>query len=588
VDTNRSNAKFSGNWQELLHKKWVKITGAIVGVVILVLIILPLFVNADTFRPTIEQKISAALGRPVTLGHLSFSLLSGSLVADNVSIADDPAFSSAPFFQARTLHIGVSTAALLFTRQLHISSLTAEAPQIHLIQKPDGIWNYASLGGSSNAVQSPQTSSSPTTSSQPSSSQTSSTPGSASSMSIGELKIKNGSVAVSRIPANAKPFVYDHVNVMVKDLSFTTPMPFGLTADLPASGTVKLNGTAGPIGQPNAMNTPLHATIEVRHFDPVAAGVVAPADGISTVADLNAQINSDGKTMTTTGKLTAANLKLSASGSPAAQPVDADLSMNGNVAARSGQITDLAIHTGNVAAHINGTYQMTGDTVTLDLHLSAPGLPVDDLEHLLPAVGIRLPSGSSLHGGTLTAKLDITGSPAALRIAGPAEIDNTHLAGFSLASNIEGMAGSMVSKTAGPKTGDATDIRKFTANIVSTPQSTELNQIDCDVPLVGTATGNGTVAPSGALNFQFKAKLNSSGGVGGALTSAMASAGGVAGNLLHGVASNGVPISVTGTTANPSIRVKMGSVLKQSSNSGNNSGSSKSGILGAAQGLMHH
>lgn len=571
MDPNRIS-KNSENRQGLLHRKWVRIAGGIVVLFVLVIVIVPFFVNADTFRPTIEQKISAAIGRPVTLGHLSFSLLSGSLVADNISIADDPAFSSTPFFQAKSMRIGVNTTALIFTRQLQISSFTADSPQIQLIQKADGTWNYASLGDGGNA-------------SKNSSPPTSSTSSSASNVSVDELNIKNGSVEVSSLPATRKPFVYDHVNVQVKDLSFTTPMPFELTADLPASGTVKLDGTAGPIGRPNAMNTPLHASVEIKHFNPVAAGVVAPSDGISTVADLNAQINSDGKTMTTTGKLTAANLKLSPNGSPAPQPVVADLSMNGSVASRSGQITDLAIHTGNVAAHINGTYQMTSDSVTLNLHLSAPGLPVDDLEHLLPAVGVRLPSGSSLHGGTLTAKLDITGTPATLRIAGPVEIDSTHLAGFALASKIEGLTGS-----AGSSAANATDIRKLSADVVNTAQSTQLSQIDCEVPSLGTATGNGTVAASGALNFQLNAKLNTSSGVGGAVNTVMSSMGGIAGNFMHTAASNGVPISVTGTTSNPSIRINMGSMLKQQAGGAGKSSTTttKSGILGAAQGLFKH
>ena len=45
----------------------------------------------------------------------------------------------------------------------------------------------------------------------------------------------------------------------------------------------------------------------------------------------------------------------------------------------------------------------------LDMHLAAPNLPVDQLEQLLPAVGIKLPAGSSLHGGTLSANIAITG-----------------------------------------------------------------------------------------------------------------------------------------------------------------------------------
>lgn len=547
------------NRQDLLRKTWVRAAIGLILLVLVVIFVVPLFVNADTFRPTIEQKISAAIGRPVTLGHLSFSLLSGSLVADNVAIADDPAFSSSPFFQAKSLHIGVSTGALLFERQLHITNFTAESPQIQLISKSNGAWNYASLGAGKSSA----------------SSQSSST----ADFSIGKFQIKNGSVTVSSVPAAGQPFVYDHVNVTVKDLSFTTPMPFELTADLPANGSVKLSGTAGPIGQPNAMTTPLQATVEVKHFDPVASGVVAPSDGVSMLADLNAQINSNGKTLTTTGKLTATNLKLSAEGTPAPQPVTADLATTANIAQRNGQLNDLAIHTGNVAAHVNGTYQMTGDTVSLNLKLSAPGLPVDSLEQLLPAVGVKLPSGSKLQGGTLTANLDITGTPATLRIAGPVEVDNSRLAGFALAQKIPGLGSS--------SGGNATDVRKLSANVVNTPQGTQLSGIDCEVPSLGTATGSGTVAASGALDFQLVAKLGSS----AASSSATSSSGGflgTAGSFLHTASGNGIPLTIAGTTSNPSFRLNVGSMIKQQAGGFLKQGSgSKSGIMGAASGLFH-
>ena len=73
--------------------------------------------------------------------------------------------------------------------------------------------------------------------------------------------------------------------------------------------------------------------------------------------------------------------------------------------ARTGQINDLGINTGGVIVHVNGTYAMNGPQTTLALHLAAPNLPINQVEALLPAVGVRLPSGSSLQGGTLTANL---------------------------------------------------------------------------------------------------------------------------------------------------------------------------------------
>ncbi len=561
VNTHQLGQHWAGMdvWRGWLHqglqKRWVKITGAIVAVVVLVLILTPFFINADTFRPTAENDISSALGRRVTLGHLGLSLLSGSLTADNVAIADDPGFSSAPFFEAKSMHIGVSMPALLFSHELQVTNFTADSPQIHLISKPDGSWNYASLGRGT----------SPSSGSQQSS---------ASGMNIGELKIKDGSVDVTSVPATGAPFVYKHVNLTVKDLSYTTPMPFDLTADLRAGGSVQSSGTAGPIGRPNAMNTPLRATLDVKHFDPVAAGVIPASQGISTIADLNAQVVSDGKTLSMTGKMQAAQLKLSAKGSPAPHPVDVDLTTNANIGARTGQISDLAVHTGAVAAHVTGTYQMTGQTVVLDLHLAAPGLPVDGVEQLLPAVGVTLPSGSSLHGGTLTANLVITGPASALRIAGPVEIDNTQLAGFNLASKIEGL-----SSPGSSNTGNGTNIRLLRANVTKTPQSTDLSQIECDIPSLGTATGNGTVSAAGALNFQLVAKL--SGASAGMVNS-------VAGNLMNTAAPSGIPVTVTGTTSNPSIHANVASMVKQEAGGLLGKGTNtKSGVEGAVQGILH-
>lgn len=546
-------------------KRWVKIVAAVVAVIILILIVVPFFVNADTFRPEVESQISSALGRKVTLGHLSFSLLSGSLVADNISIADDPAFSSGPFFQAKSLHIGVSTGALLFHHQLQVSSLTANSPQVQLIEAQNGTWNYASLGNTGKASTSPQQSGAP-------------------SLTIGELKIVDGSVTVSSLPPTGKPFVYDNVDLTVQNLSFATPMPFHLTADLPGSGSVTLDGTAGPISRSNAMQTPLQATLAVKHFDPVAAGVVAPSQGISTVADIDAKLTSDGKTATVTGKINASQLKLSANGSPAPHPVNVNFAISNDLAAREGRVSDIAIQTGSVAAHVTGSYRMPAQGMVLDLHLAAPGLPVDGLEELLPAVGVKLPSGSALHGGTLTANLAITGPAATPQIVGPVEIDNTELAGFSLGSKIEGLASFGKQSNSG-----GTAIRTLRANLTQTQQATRFANIFGDVPSVGTATGNGTVSAAGALDFQLVAKLSSSGGVVGAAGTAMKAAGGLAGNFASSSSSSGIPLTVTGTTSDPHIRANMGAILKQQTHAlFGKSGGVKSSAGGLLKGLTGH
>jgi len=69
--------------------KTLKIVLIVVGVLVVLVLVAPFLIPVNQFRPTIEEKASAALGRKVELGNLSLSLLSGSLSADNISIGDE-------------------------------------------------------------------------------------------------------------------------------------------------------------------------------------------------------------------------------------------------------------------------------------------------------------------------------------------------------------------------------------------------------------------------------------------------------------------------------------------------------------------
>src|SRR5260370_29374662 len=88
-------------------KRGLKILGIVVGVLVVIVIIVPFFIDANSFRPKLESELSGALGRQVKVGNLSLSLLSGSVTADDISIAYDPAFPKTPFLHATTLNAGM-------------------------------------------------------------------------------------------------------------------------------------------------------------------------------------------------------------------------------------------------------------------------------------------------------------------------------------------------------------------------------------------------------------------------------------------------------------------------------------------------
>jgi AsmA protein len=535
-------------------KRWVKIAIGVGVVLVLVLVIVPLFVNADSFRPMLENQLSSALGRKVTLGKLSFSLFSGSVVADQLTVADDAGFSTAPFLQAKSLKIGVDVGAFLFHHQVNVRKFVAESPEVHLISNAQGLWNYASLGRSGTSAAPPG--------------------GPSPEVVVGIAQIDDGKVIVSSSPAKGQPFVYDAVNITIDNLSLHSVMPFSVKANLPGSGSVSLNGTVGPFNDQDASATPLNAQLAVRAFDPVKAGVVPASDGIGMQADIDAQLKSDGKTATSTGSVVAQHLLLAKGGTPAPNPVHVTYTVQDNLKAQNGAVKDLAVATGPVTVHVTGTFATKEPATAVDLHVNAMRVPVDTVEALLPAVGVHLPTGSQLKGGTLTAQLAITGTATSPVIEGPVEVDNTQLAGFDLGSKIQGLRA--LTGTSG-----GTGIQVLHADVRQTPAQTALSNINCVVPAIGTATGQGTVAASGALNFQLTAKLSGSGAAGAAVDAASAALGGVAGNLLHTAANSSVPLTITGTTSNPVIRADVRAMMRGSAGT-----AAKKSLGNLLQGLM--
>ena len=77
-----------------------------------------------------------------------------------------------------------------------------------------------------------------------------------------------------------------------------------------------------------------------------------------------------------------------------------------------------------------------GAIATVQLKLVGQGMSVPDLEGVLPAVGVTLPSGASLKTGTMDTTLAISGPVDKLVITGPVNLANAQLAGFNLRSKL--------------------------------------------------------------------------------------------------------------------------------------------------------
>ena len=690
------------------------VLGSVLAFIVAVVLAIPLFLSADAFRNEIESTLSASLGRKVSLGKLDLSVWSGSLVAQNSTVADDPAFSARPFFETSLVKIKIELLPLLIRHEIHITGFTIDSPHITLLRAANGTWNYSTLGsaahkpaidkqsntmvpnltvghltitngqmtvniepapgepvtprrtydqldidaknfafdksfpftvsarlpgdgtvsvgGSAGPVNQHDASLTPfnahfeikhldplaagfvdntagitglinaidvqaawngqqlhvtnllidspkltfVRTNTPTAAKPPSTPNSSnmlSTLTADHLQIKNGVTTITA-PGQATPAVYQQLNAEITNFSPTTGSPFKLNAQIPGGGSLAADGNAGSLNQGNAAATPLNAHAALTHVDLASSGIIAPDAGISGLANIDLRALSDGQTLNANISANVQGLRLAKNGSPSPKPVDLQLTVAQNMQSLTGQISRAVITIGHAVINVTGTYRTSGPTTALNLQVSGQSVPIDELEAFLPSVGVHLPTGSRLQGGTLTTSLNVTGSSANPIINGPVRLDNTNLAGFDLGSKL-----SAVTALTGAKTGSVTAIRSLSTNIRVANGDVRTDNLSLVVPALGTATGAGTVSAAGALNYQVVLKLtgltgggNGSAGAGGIAGQLMAMipSGGAAGSI-GGLASsalkNGIPVAIGGTTSNPTFTPNLGGLISNGANS---------------------
>ncbi len=530
----------------------LKILAIIIGVLIVIVLVVPFLIPVNQFRSTIEGKASTALGRQVQVGNLSLSLLKGGLGADNLSIADDPKFSSSPFLTAKSVSVGVEIMPLILSKTLNVKDIVIDSPQVTLIRDAAGEWNYSSIG-SSGAKPQEQAPTKPANTPAPSSAPASNS--SSNDFSVAKLELKNGRIVVGSTNSQ-KRSTYDNVSVVASNVSLTSKFPVKISASLPGGGNFKLDGTAGPVNQAKTELTPLDAKINVNSLNIASTGFVDPSAGLGGILDLNATVSSQNGEAATKGSAKLSKALLVAGGSPANVPVTVDFSTKYNLAKNAGILEPSTLKIGSAVAHLSGTYEIPGEGAILKMKVQSQDMPAKDLQEFLPALGINVPKGASLQGGTLNADLNLAGPTNKLVTTGTVGLFGAKLAGFDLGSKL-----SAVSALTGVKTGGDLNIEKLTTNVRVAPDGLQADNFNAVVPSLGTMVGGGTIDSKNQLDFKMAATLtNPIGAAGSPVSTAAGAAGGLLGKVMGGGAAGGasgcksgttVPFQIKGTTSDP-------------------------------------
>jgi AsmA protein len=527
-------------------KRFLIVASVALAVLLLIALALPFLINVDSFRPSIEQKISAATGRTVHIGKIQASLFSGGAEASEISISDDPAFGDAPFVKAASLQIGLEWMPLIFSRQLKVTGLTARNPEILLLKNSAGKWNFSSLGHTSGKKEAKPAS------------------GAVPDFSVARLEIQDGKIRIASTNGRtiSREQAYQKVNLLARNISTTSAVPFTLSALTPGGGALEVEGQAGPMDAKDASRTPLEARVNLDHTDLSAASALDPASGLGGTLDFDAKIKSDGRKLHADGKARADNLRLVKGGAPARQSVSLDYNSDYSLESDIATVT-ATVHAGNSQANATGTINTRGESSTAHLKLMGKNMAVNDVEGLLPALGVVLPSGASLQGGVANMNLDAEGPLDRLVITGPVIVNNTHLNGYNLGSKL----GPIAALSGIPSSPD-TLIQIFSSALKIAPEGIHADNIVLDVPSIGQLTGNGIISGNNALDFKMVLKPSSAAG------------GGALGKLTGGQGKGGIPFLIKGTTSNPSFQPSLGGVTDSLKALKTGQGQDLGGILG--------
>jgi AsmA protein len=522
-------------------KRVLIVVGIVIAVLVVAALALPLFINVDSFRPNLEKSLSASLNRQVQIGKLSASLFSGGASASQISISDDPAFNRGPFLQASSLKVGVHLIPLIFSRRLEVTGISVDRPDIVLLKNAAGKWNFSSLGAS------------------PSKPKQSSPESGGPAISVEKFQIVDGKVRVGQSSGHkaGQEHVYDKVNLTARNISLSSIVPFTLSAVMPGGGELKLEGQAGPLNSQDSALTPLDAHVALDHVNLASTGFVDPSSGLAGNLDFDGQVKSDGAKIHSQGKAKASNLRVIKGGAPAKSPIAIDYRSEYGLQSRTGTV-DAGLHTGNSTLTANGSLDGRGEDTVTRMKLQGKNMAVNDVEGLLPAFGVVMPSGASLQGGLTNMDMTAEGPLDRLVITGPLSITGTHLTGFDLASKLGAL-----SALTGLKPSSDTLIQTVSSALRVAPEGIRADNIVVDVPSIGSLTGNGIIGSNNALDFKMLLKLSSaSGSMLGNLTA-----------VSTALQNKGVPFLIEGTTQNPKFLPALGNEVK----------GLKQTLLGAAQ-----
>ena len=419
----------------------------IVVVLIAAALIIPHFVNVNKYHEQIQAQLQKRLGRQVTLGDMRLSLIPLSFQVQNAVIGEDKSFNTQrPFAEAEKLAVSVKLLPLLH-KDVEVKSIELVRPHVELIRNAQGTWNFASLGHASETAQQPVAPPAESKAKAPAGKPAAASPAPAqpssqekqqkqasSEISLANLVITDGQVAITDQQKHQSRAVYDHIDLDVSDFAPGQQFSIKVAAHLPGSGkqTVYIQGKGGPIQQADMLNTPFDGTLKLDQVSLSAAQKFLNSqalNGIDASISGNANIkNSQGK-MASSGSIKLDRPVIHKV--DVGYPITLDYDVTDDLTSDVIQIGKANLKLGSTPITVSGMLNTRPTPSQMDLKVTASNASISEAARLASAFGVAFGQGMTVNG-LVNADIQAKGATDKPQMNGKLSASNLEISGKEL------------------------------------------------------------------------------------------------------------------------------------------------------------
>ena len=417
----------------------------ILVVVVIAALALPKIIDVNSYHDTIQAELQKKLGRPVTLGKLSLSILPLYFSAENPVIGEDRSFPTGkPFAEADSVDVSVAFWPLLH-KDVQVQSLDLKRPRIELVRNAEGVWNFSTLSHSAEPTgnqpgQAQPSRGLPAPANPAEKPSPANAPSNASGQpfSLQDMKITDGQMAVTDYQKRQPRAVYDHIDLRLVGYEPDRPFDFEVAAHLPGKGDqlVKLQGKAGPISSSQTANTPFDGSLELTQ---VSLSGLQKFLNSASLENTDAIISGKTNVRSNAGRFESdGSLKLEqprVHGHDLGYPISADYKVSDDLNSERIGIEKANLKLGNTPVSITGTMDTKPTPSQIDLAVNASGISIAELAQLAAGFGVAFSPGMNI-AGQLTANIHAKGAANQPALSGKLEGRNLEISGKDLRSPV--------------------------------------------------------------------------------------------------------------------------------------------------------